>query len=47
MAAFYTFEDLSGSATPNHSPRPYEALIEACNNDPVSMPEAGLRIYDH
>ncbi|KAK3669903.1 hypothetical protein LTR78_010214 [Recurvomyces mirabilis] len=34
MAAFYTFEDLSGGKnTPTTSENPYDGLIEACNND--------------
>lgn len=36
MAAFYTFEDYSGTSTPSTSENPYDGLIEACNNDPVS-----------
>lgn len=40
MAAYYTFEDLSGSTTPNvstsPSDNPYASLIESCHNDPVS-----------
>ena len=37
MAAYYTFEDLSGQSTPNNSDNPYEGLLEACNNDPVAF----------
>lgn len=35
MAAYYTFEDYSGTSTPNKSDNPYDGLIENCNNDPV------------
>lgn len=35
MAAYYTFEDLSGSTTPSNPDNPYEGLIEACNNNAV------------
>ena len=38
MSAYYTFEDLSGQSTPSHSENPYDALLEACNNDPVATP---------
>ncbi|KAK4539673.1 hypothetical protein LTR36_010436 [Oleoguttula mirabilis] len=33
MAAYYTFEDLSGSTTPSSSDNPYQGLIEACQHD--------------
>jgi hypothetical protein len=35
MAAYYTFEDYSGTSTPNKSDNPYDGLIEACESDPV------------
>jgi hypothetical protein len=35
MAAYYTFEDLSGTLTSNNSDNPYDGLIENCKNDPV------------
>jgi len=35
MAAYYTFEDLSGQSIPSHSDNPYDGLIVACNGDPV------------
>jgi hypothetical protein len=35
MAAYYTFEDYSGTSTPNKSDNPYDGLIEACSSDPV------------
>jgi len=35
MAAYYTFEDYSGTSTPNTSDNPYDGLIENCKNDPV------------
>lgn len=35
MAAYYTFEDYSGTSTPNTSDNPYDGLIEASGNDPV------------
>lgn len=35
MAASYTFEDLSGAGS-STSDNPYDGLIEACENDPVS-----------
>jgi hypothetical protein len=38
MAAYYTFEDYSGTSTPNKSDNPYDGLIENCKNDPVPMP---------
>lgn len=38
MAAYYTFEDLSGTSTPVTSDNPYQDLIAACHNDPVSNP---------
>lgn len=37
MAAHYTFEDYSGTSNTSKSDNPYDALIEACNNDPVSL----------
>ncbi|KAK0848487.1 hypothetical protein LTS02_014053 [Friedmanniomyces endolithicus] len=37
MSAYYTFEDLSGQSTPSHSENPYDALLEACNNDPTQI----------
>ncbi|WPH00150.1 Hypothetical protein R9X50_00297300 [Acrodontium crateriforme] len=36
MAAFYTFEDLSGYKDPTTA-NPYDSLIEACNNDPAQI----------
>ena len=36
MSAFYTFEDLSGASTPVTSDNPYQDLIAACRDDPVS-----------
>jgi hypothetical protein len=36
MAAFYTFEDLSGSKDPVNKDNPYQGLLDACQNDPVS-----------
>jgi len=38
MAAYYTFEDYSGTSTPNKSDNPYDGLIEACDSDPVRIP---------
>ena len=35
MAAYYTFEDYSGTSTPNKSDNPYDGLIQNCNDDPV------------
>lgn len=35
MAAYYTFEDYSGTSTPNKTDNPYDGLIDDCNNDPV------------
>jgi hypothetical protein len=35
MAAYYTFEDYSGTSTPSKSDNPYDGLIEACSSDPV------------
>ncbi|KAJ8078984.1 hypothetical protein PM082_013268 [Marasmius tenuissimus] len=37
MAAFYTFEDLSGIPTKGTSDNPYDVLIEACKNDCAQM----------
>ncbi|KAK5119246.1 hypothetical protein LTR85_007860 [Meristemomyces frigidus] len=37
MAAYYTFEDLSGTTTPTNSDNPYEGLIEACQEDPAQI----------
>lgn len=37
MAAYYTFEDLSGLNTPSNSDNPYEGLLEACGNDAVRL----------
>lgn len=37
MAAYYTFEDYSGTSTPNTSDNPYDGLIDNCNNDPVGI----------
>jgi hypothetical protein len=37
MAAYYTFEDYSGTSTPNKSDNPYDGLIEACDSDPVRI----------
>ncbi|OTA39761.1 hypothetical protein BTJ68_00268 [Hortaea werneckii EXF-2000] len=39
MAAYYTFEDLSGSNTPSNSDNPYEGLLEACGNDATRVQE--------
>ena len=36
MAAYYTFEDLSGANTPVTGDNPYQDLIAACHDDPVS-----------
>ena len=39
MAAYYTFEDLSGNATKpstTTSDNPYDGLIESCEDDAVS-----------
>lgn len=41
MAAYYTFEDLSGSTKPGTSDNPYEALISDCQNDPVRAVNRG------
>lgn len=39
MAAYYTFEDLSGStSTGTKTDNPYHDLIESCHNDPVIPP---------
>jgi hypothetical protein len=35
MAAYYTFEDLSGTSTPVTGDNPYQDLIAACHDDPV------------
>ncbi|KAK0978393.1 hypothetical protein LTR91_012967 [Friedmanniomyces endolithicus] len=38
MSAYYTFEDLSGGqSTSDHSDNPYDALLEACNDDPAQI----------
>ncbi|KAK4613589.1 hypothetical protein CLAFUW4_09406 [Fulvia fulva] len=45
MAAYYTFEDLSGSAaTTTKTGNPYHDLIESCNNDPTQIQQ---RYSDH
>lgn len=36
MAAFYTFEDLSGSNDPVNTDNPFQGLIDACGDDAVS-----------
>jgi hypothetical protein len=43
MAAYYKFEDLSGASTPVTGDNPYQDLIAACHDDPVSstQPNAG------
>jgi hypothetical protein len=42
MAAYYTFEDLSGAAANNNSTtksdNPYQDVIDACSNDAVRIP---------
>jgi hypothetical protein len=40
MAAFYTFEDLSGAPTNStaKSDNPYQDVIDACSNDAVCRP---------
>lgn len=35
MAAFYTFQDLSGANTPVTGDNPYQDLIAACHDDSV------------
>jgi len=37
MAAYYTFEDYSGSSAPQKGDNPYDGLLETCNNDPVQL----------
>ncbi|KAK3724526.1 hypothetical protein LTR37_001150 [Vermiconidia calcicola] len=37
MAAFYTFEDLSGTSTPVTGDNPYKDLIAACHDDPIQI----------
>ena len=37
MAAFYTFEDYSGSAKSSASENPYDGLLEACQDDPKQI----------
>ncbi|EMC95653.1 hypothetical protein BAUCODRAFT_498260 [Baudoinia panamericana UAMH 10762] len=37
MAAFYTFEDLSGGQTSSSSDNPYDGLLEACGHDPKQI----------
>ncbi|KAF2722313.1 hypothetical protein K431DRAFT_293479 [Polychaeton citri CBS 116435] len=39
MAAYYTFEDYSGTSTPNKTDNPYQDLIEICENDPSKIQE--------
>lgn len=47
MAAYYTFEDYSGTSTPNKTDNPYDGLIDNCNNDPVGHPfESVIHIID-
>jgi len=45
MAAYYTFEDYSGTSTPNTSDNPYDGLIENCKNDPVRNNLYQLHLY--
>lgn len=37
MAAYYTFEDLSGSTDHPKTDNPYHDLIESCNNDQADI----------
>lgn len=37
MAAYYTFEDLSGSSDHPKTDNPYHDLIESCNNDQAEI----------
>ncbi|KAK6434962.1 hypothetical protein LTR95_008851 [Oleoguttula sp. CCFEE 5521] len=37
MAAYYTFEDFSGTAALSNSDNPYDGLIETCNDDPSKI----------
>ncbi|KAK5168995.1 uncharacterized protein LTR77_006304 [Saxophila tyrrhenica] len=37
MAAYYTFEDYSGTSTPVTGDNPYQDLIAACNDDPSQI----------
>lgn len=41
MAASYTFEDLSGTAT-SDTGNPYDGLINACHNDSVRRHEVSI-----
>lgn len=44
MAAYYTFEDLSGSTTNGvKTDNPYHDLIESCDNEPVSTTHSPRR----
>lgn len=36
MAAYYTFEDYSGTSKPQKGENPYDGHIESCNDDPVN-----------
>jgi len=36
MAAYYTFEDYSGTSTPQKGDNPYDALLASSPNDPVT-----------
>lgn len=47
MAAYYTFEDLSGSKDPVNADNPYQGLIDACSNDMViSFPRPRREVSD-
>ncbi|KAK6438709.1 hypothetical protein LTR95_005084 [Oleoguttula sp. CCFEE 5521] len=37
MAAYYTFEDFSGTTASSHSDNPYDGLIETCADDPSKI----------
>ncbi|KAK3074509.1 hypothetical protein LTR53_002991 [Teratosphaeriaceae sp. CCFEE 6253] len=45
MAAYYTFEDLSGHSITSASENPYDGLLEACHDDPVT-PERDQAVHE-
>ena len=39
------YVDLSGVKSSSTNPNPYDAMIEACENNPVGIPFSGLLWY--